>query len=86
MRNVRTKTIFYLDLKSMHVHKYGSAKFDPNLIFSSQQMATESVAKEKKATKKKKVGKPIGDPVGGRDAPMRNLIDLLIHRHPTGVE
>ncbi len=55
MKNVRTKTIFHLDLK--HVHKYGSAKFDPNPIFSSQQMATEraeSVAEEKKAKKKKK--------------------------------
>ncbi len=71
MKNVRTKTIFYHDLK--HAHKYGSTKFDPNLIFSSQQMATgsaESVAEEKKQKKKKKVGKPIGDPVGGRDAPM----------------
>ncbi len=52
---------FYLDLK--HVHKYGSAKFQPNPLFSSQQMAiehAESVAEEKKQT----VGKPIGDPVG----------------------
>ncbi len=51
---------FYLDLK--HVHKYGSAKFQPNPLFTSQQTATEhadSVAEEKK-----KVGKPIGDPVG----------------------
>ncbi len=38
MKNARTKTIFYLDLK--HVPKYGSAKFQPNPIFSSQQMAT----------------------------------------------
>ncbi len=37
--------IFYLDLK--HVHKYGFAKFQPNLLFSSQQMATESAAEEK---------------------------------------
>ena len=49
MKNYRTKTIFYLDLK--HVHKYGSAKFQPNPLFSSQQLATkhaESVAEEKK--------------------------------------
>ncbi len=54
MKNARTKNIFYLDLK--HVHKHGSAKFQPNPIFSLQQMATESaesVAEEKKATKKK---------------------------------
>ncbi len=38
MKNARTKTVFYLDLK--HVPKYGSAKFQPNPIFSSQQMAT----------------------------------------------
>ncbi len=25
-----------------HDHKYGSAKFQPNPLFSSQQMATES--------------------------------------------
>ncbi len=46
MKNDRTKTIFYLDLK--HVYKYGSAKFQPNPLFSPQQMATESVAEEKK--------------------------------------
>ncbi len=40
MKNNRTKTIFYLDLKN--VHKYGSAKFQPNAFFSWQQMATES--------------------------------------------
>ncbi len=33
------KQFFYLALK--HVHKYGSAKFQPNALFSSQQMATE---------------------------------------------
>ncbi len=52
MKNDRTKTIFYLNLK--HVHKYGSAKFQPNPLFSSQQMATESVAEEQKKQKKKK--------------------------------
>ncbi len=41
MKNYRTQTIFYLTLK--HVHKYGSAKYEPNPLFSSQQMATESV-------------------------------------------
>ncbi len=51
--------MFYLDLK--HVHKYGSAKFQPSPLVSSQQTATESVAEEQqKANKKnKKVGKPI---------------------------
>ncbi len=68
MKNERTENIFYLDLK--HVHKYGWAKFQPNPLFSSPQMATEGAAKEKKEKKKKKVGKPIGDPVGGRDAPI----------------
>ncbi len=46
MENKRTENIFYLDLK--HVHKYGSAKFQPNPLFSSQQTATESAAEEKK--------------------------------------
>ena len=55
MENERTENIFYLNLK--HVHKYGSAKFQPNPLFSSQQTATESAAEEqkkKKRTKKKK--------------------------------
>ena len=59
MKNARTKNIFYLDLK--HVHKYGSAKFQPNPLFSSQQMATESaesVAEEKKQQQKKKSASP----------------------------
>ncbi len=52
-----SQTIFYLDLK--HVHKYSSAQFQPNPLFTSQQMATEhaeSVAEEKnkKHTHKKK--------------------------------
>ncbi len=55
MKNARTKTIFYLDLK--HVHKYGPAKFHPNLIFASQPMATES-AESVAEEKKKKVGNP----------------------------
>ncbi len=61
MKNDHTKTIFYLDLK--HVHKYGCAKFQPNPLFSSQQMGTEHAGGKKK---KKKVGKPIGlgEPVG----------------------
>ncbi len=72
MKNDRAKTIFYLDLK--HVHQYGSAKFQPNPLFSSQQMGTEHAGGRKKnktkqnkktnKTKQKKVGKPIGDPVG----------------------
>ena len=84
MKNYRTKTIFYLTL--MHVHKYGSAKYEPNPLFSSQQMATESVAEEKKGGRKKKVDKPIGDPVGGRDAPITQLMDLfneLFHGYAT---
>ncbi len=52
MQNDHTKTIFYLDLK--HIHKYGSAKFQPNLLFSSQQMATESAAEEKKTAEENK--------------------------------
>ncbi len=59
MENERTENIFYLNLR--HVHKYGSAKFQPNSLFSWQQMGTEHGGGRKK---KKKVGKPIGDPVG----------------------
>ncbi len=58
----RTKTIFYLNLK--HIHKYGSAKFQPNPLFSSLQMATKSVGEEKKNCE------PIDDPVEGWDAPI----------------
>ncbi len=51
MENERTENIFYLNLK--HVHKYGSAKFQPNLLFSSQQMGTEHGGGRKKQTKNK---------------------------------
>ncbi len=71
MENERTENIFYLDLKQ--VHKDGCAKFQPNPLFSSQQTATKSAVEEKKEQKKKKDGKPIGDPVGGRDAPITSL-------------
>ena len=57
-----SQTIFSHNLK--HVHKYGSAKFQPNPLFTSQQMATEHVESVPEEEKKKKVGKPIGDPVG----------------------
>ncbi len=49
------QTIFYLDLK--HIHKYGSEKYQPNPLFTSQQKATEhaeSVAEEKKNQKTNK--------------------------------
>ncbi len=68
MENERTENIFDLDLK--HVHKYGSAKFQPNPLFSSQQMGTVHGGGRKKKKiyiyikkKKKKVGKPIGAPI-----------------------
>ncbi len=57
MKNARIKTTFYLDLK--HVHKYGSAKFQPNPIFSSQQMATESAESVAEEKKKKKSRQPL---------------------------
>ncbi len=50
MKNDLSQTIFYLDLK--HVHKHGSAKFQLNPFFPSQQMATEraeSLAEEKRS-------------------------------------
>ncbi len=49
MENERTENIFYLNLK--HVHKYGSAKFRPNPLFSSQQMGTEHGGGRKKKKK-----------------------------------
>ena len=55
MKNDGTKTIFYLDLK--HVHKYGCAKFQPNPLFSSPQMATEGAAEKKNPTRWKKKNK-----------------------------
>ncbi len=54
MENERTENIFYLDLK--HVHEYGCAKFQPNPLFSSQQMGTEHGGRRKK-TKTKKINK-----------------------------
>ncbi len=63
MENERTENIFYLDLK--HVHKYGCAKFQPNPLFSSPQMATEGAAEKKtltsgkKRTKRKKSRQPL---------------------------
>ena len=60
MQNERTANIFYLNLK--HVHKYGCTKFQPNPLFSSQQMGTEHAGgrKKKDPPKKKSIGKPIG--------------------------
>ncbi len=55
-----TKTIFYLNLK--HVPKYGSAKFQPNQSFSSQQMATESAAEEKQKNKKQNKKTKLANP------------------------
>ncbi len=54
MENEHTENIFYLELK--HVHKYGCAKFQPNPLFSSQQMGTEHSGGRKK--KKKKSANP----------------------------
>ncbi len=48
--------------------------FSPIRFFSLQQMATESAESVAEETKQqKKVGKHIGDAVGGRDAPIRAL-------------
>ncbi len=65
MDNERAENFFYLDLK--HVHTYACAKFQPNLLFCSEQTGTESAAeeKEKRTTphhhhQKKKGGKPVG--------------------------
>ncbi len=72
MKNDCTKIIFYLNMKN--VYKNGSAKFQHNLNFSSWQMKVQKVwwkKTRKKKKKKKKVGKPIGDPVGGRDTPIK---------------
>ncbi len=62
MENERTENIFYLDLK--HVHKYGSAKFQPNPSFSSQQMGTEHGGgrKKNKKTKQNKTKKKSANP------------------------
>ncbi len=57
MENERTENIFYLDLK--HVHKYDSAKFQPNPLCSSQQMGTEHAGGRKNTHKKKKKKKKI---------------------------
>ncbi len=46
MKNDLSQIIFYLNLK--HVHKYGCAKFQPNLLFTSQQMGTENAGRRKK--------------------------------------
>ncbi len=69
MINDLSQTMFYLDLKP--VHKYGSAKFQPGPLFSSQQMATElaeSVAEEQKKKQQQKSANPQGIP-SGRDTP-----------------
>ncbi len=70
MENYAPK-IFFTSTWSMSIHKYGCAKFQPNPLFSSQQTATDSAAEGKKKEQKKKVGMPIGDPVGGRDDPIK---------------
>ena len=68
MENERTENCFYLK----HVHKYGSAKFQPNPLYKRPPKVWRKKKNKKRTTKrtKKKVGKPIGDPVIGRDAPI----------------
>ncbi len=55
MKNDHTQTILYLDVKNVLRYRY--VKFQPNLIFSSPQMATESAAEEKQKEKKKQAKK-----------------------------
>ncbi len=56
-------------------------KYQVNARFPSLCLASENAifggGKRKPRKKKKKVGKPIGDPVGGRDAPI-NLLQILL--------
>ncbi len=61
---------------SMFRQNISQLDFQPNLLFSSQQTATESTAEEKKTRTKKKVGKSIGDPVRGRDAPIKEFLQI----------
>ena len=51
------------DLDVKHVHKYGSAKFQPTPLFSSLQIAIEHAESMAEEESNKKVGKSIGDPV-----------------------
>ena len=74
MKNDRTKTIFYLYLK--HVHKYGSAKFQQNPLFSSQQMATEHAECVAEGEKSRQTNKGIPS---GRDAPINWNLGKLSH-------
>ncbi len=57
MKNDLSQIIFYLNLK--HVHKYGSAKFQPDPLFLHNKWAQNMLAEEKK-----KSLQPIGDPIG----------------------
>ncbi len=66
------KFFFYLDLK--HVHKYGCAKVSAQSIVF---FTTNGHRKCGGRKKKKKVGKPIGDPVRGRDAPIN--VDMILN-------
>ncbi len=64
MKNDRTKTIFYPNLK--HVHKYGSAKFQPNPLFFFTTNGHRTCRRKKK---KKKSANPLGISPE-RDAPI----------------
>ncbi len=58
MTNDLSQTIFYFDLK--HVHKNGSAKFQPNPLFSSPQMGTENAGGRKKTSQQTHIVDPVG--------------------------
>ncbi len=72
MENDRTRKKFTLVLKT--IYKKVFLKYQVNTRFPSLCLASENAifggGKKPRRKKKKKVGKPIEDPVRGRDAPI----------------
>ncbi len=74
--------LFYLYLK--HVHKHGSAKFQHNPLFSSQQMATESAAEETKKSASP-WGIPSNELIKNRNSSVARAWHWLSHTYYIGL-
>ncbi len=90
MGNDRTGKKFTLFLKT--TYKKVFLKYKVNTRFPSLFLASDNAIfgggrkprrRRRKKKKKKKVGKPIGDPVRGRDAPINIKSSRLSTKHKT---
>ncbi len=78
MENVHTEKKFTLDLKTTYKKVFlNMLNYQVNTRFPSLCLASENAifsgGRRRRRRREKKVGKPIGDPIGERDAPIKKL-------------